>query len=266
MPSDTLRMEITDGVALLTLNRPESLNAFNRELFAALLEAFHQVRDDEDIRVAVIIGSGRGFSAGADLKERASTGAGVGGLAGGPPKAMFRTAPDVSPYTVDTGKPVIAAVHGYALGGGTELALACDLRIAGESARFGLPEITRGFFPGGAGPVRVPRMVPMAVAMDMLLTGEPIDAQAALRWGLVSRVVPDDQLLDTAMAMGRRIAGFGPLAVRAARELARRQEGLPLDDAIRLASSLRWIIGQTEDAAEGPRAFAEKREPHYRGE
>ena len=157
-------------------------------------------------------------------------------------------------------------MHGYALGGGTELALACDLRIAAESARFGLPEITRGFFPGGAGPVRVPRMVPMAVAMDLLLTGEPIDAQAALRWGLVSRVVPDDQLLDTAMAMARRIAGFGPLAVRAARELARRQEGMPLDDAIRLSASLRWIIGQTEDAAEGPRAFAEKREPHYRGE
>jgi enoyl-CoA hydratase/carnithine racemase len=266
MPSETLRVEITDGVALLTLNRPESLNALNRELFGALGEALQLVRDDEAVRVAVITGTGRAFCAGADMKERSATGAGAGGLGGGAPKEMFVTTPAPSPYTFDPGKPVIAAVNGIALGGGMEVALACDLRIAAESARLGLPEITRGFFPGGGGPVRLPRAIPRAVAMDMLLTGEPLDAAAALRWGLVSRVVPDEALLDTAMSMARRIASFGPLAVRAARELAHTQEGLPFAEAMRLATSLRWIIGQTADAAEGPAAFSEKREPQYRGE
>ena len=266
MPSETLRVEIADGVALLTLNRPESMNAMNRDLFGALGEALQQVRDDEAIHVAVITGSGRACCAGVDMKERASTGAGAGGLGSGTPKEMFVTSPSMNPYTFDPGKLVIAAVNGFALGEGMEIALACDIRIAAESARFGLPEITRGFFPGGGGPVRLPRAIPRAVAMDMLLTGEPLDAAAALRWGLVSRVVPDDVLLDTAMSMARRIAGFGPLAVRAARELAHTQEGMPFAEAMRLATSLRWIIGQTADASEGPAAFAEKREPHYRGE
>ena len=266
MPSDTLRVEIADGVALLTLKRPESLNALNRELFGALGEALQQVRDDEAIRVAVITGTGRAFCAGADMKERSATGAGAGGLGGGSPKEMFVTAPEPSPYTFNPGKPLIAAINGLAFGGGMEVALACDIRIAAESARLGLPEITRGFFPGGGGPVRLPRAIPRAVAMDMLLTGEPLDAAAALRWGLVSRVVPDADLPEAAMTMARRIASFGPLAVRAARELAHSQEGLPFSEAMRLATSLRWIIGQTSDAAEGPAAFAEKREPQYRGE
>ncbi len=264
--SETLLMDVADGVALITLNRPEAMNALNRELFGALAAALLRVRDDEAIHVAVITGSGRAFCAGADLKERAGTGIGAGGLGGGPPKDLFRPTPPLSPYTVDTGKPVIAAVNGFALGGGMEVALACDLRIAGASARFGLPEVTRGFFPGGGGPVRLPRAIPRAVAMDMLLTGEPLDAAAALRWGLVSRVVPDGDLLETAMTMARRIANFGPLAVRAVREIAHTQEGMSSAEAMRLATSLRWTIGQTADASEGPAAFAEKREPHYRGE
>lgn len=266
MTSETLQVEIADGVALLRLNRPDSLNALNRELFGALGEALLQVRDDEAIRVAVITGTGRAFCAGADMKERNATGAGAGGLGGGPPKDIFNTTPAVTPYTFDPGKPLIAAINGFAFGGGMEIALACDIRIAAESARLGLPEITRGFFPGGGAPIRLPRAIPRAVAMDMLLTGEPLDAAAALRWGLVSRVVPDADLLDTAMAMAARIASFGPLAVRGARELAHRQEGLPFPEAMRLANSLRWIIEQTADALEGPAAFAEKREPHYRGE
>src|SRR5439155_16125676 len=123
------------------------------------------------------------------------------------------------------------------LGGGLELALACDLRIAAEGARFGLPEITRGFFPGGGAPVRLMRSIPRAVAMDMLLTGEPIDAAAALRAGLVSRVVPAEELVPTALAMAHRIAGFAPLAVRAAREVAHTQEGMALAQALRFSGS-----------------------------
>ena len=266
MPSDTLRVEVTEGVALLTLNRPEVMNALNRELFGALTDALARVRDEDVIRVAVITGTGRAFSAGIDIKERATTGAGAGGLGGAGPHEFFAASPAPSAYTFDAGKPVIAAVNGFCLGGGMEIALACDLRIAAEGARFGQPDVTRGFFPGGGGAVRLPRAIPRAFAMDMLLTGEPIDAATALRWGLVSRVVPDDHLLPTAMAMARRIAGYGPVAVRALREVVRAQEDLPLAQALRFSSSLRWIVGQTADAEEGLRAFAERREPEFRGE
>ena len=266
MPSDTLRVEVTDGVALLTFNRPEVMNALNRELFAALTEALTRVRDDETIRVAVITGTGRAFSAGIDIKERATTGAGAGGLGGGGPRDFFAAAPPPSAYTFDAGKPVIAAINGFCLGGGMEIALACDLRIAAEGARFGQPDVTRGFFPGGGAAVRLPRMLPRAFAMDLLLTGEPIDAATALRWGLVSRVVADDQLLLVALGMARKIGGYAPVAVRALREVVRAQEDLPLAQALRFSSSLRWIVGQTADAEEGLRAFAERREPEFKNE
>ena len=265
MPSDTLRIDVSEGVALLTFNRPEVMNALNRELFGALTEALTQVRDDDAIRVAVLTGTGRAFSAGIDIKERAETGAGAGGLGGGGVHEFFPAAPGASPYTFDPGKPVIAAVNGFCLGGGMEIALACDLRIAGESARFGQPDVTRGFFPGGGAAVRLPRVIPRAFAMDMLLTGEPIDAATALRWGLVSRVVADDELLPSAMGLARKMAGYGPVAMRALREVVRAQEDLPLAQALRFSSSLRWIVGKTDDAEEGLRAFAERRDPEFTG-
>ena len=266
MPSDTLQVEVTDGVAVLTMNRPESMNALNRELAAALIEAFERVRDDDAIRVAVLTGNGRAFCAGVDLKESATTGGGSGGLGGSTPRDFYASPPAQMAYTVDTRKPMIAAVNGHCLGGGLELALACDMRIAAEGVRFGLPEITRGFFPGGGAAVRLPRVVPRALAMDMLITGEPIDAAVALRGGLVSRVVPADELQATALGMARRIAGFGPLAVRAVREVVQQTDSMPLAQALRFSASLRWIIGQTSDAAEGPRAFAEGRDPKFTGE
>ena len=266
MPSDSLQVEVDDGVALLTMNRPAVMNALNVELFGALTEALAQVRDDDAVRVAVLTGSGRAFSAGIDIKERAETGIGAGGLGGGGAHEFFPAAPAASAYFFDAGKPVIAAINGFCLGGGMELALACDLRIAAEGARFGQPDVTRGFFPGGGAAVRLPRAIPRALAMDMLLTGEPIDAATALRWGLVSRVVPDDELVTTALGLARKIAGYGPVAVRALREVVRAQEDLPLPQALRFSSSLRWIVGQTADANEGLRAFSEKREPEFRGE
>jgi len=262
MPSETVRFEVTDGVALITLNRPEALNALNRELSGALIEALQTVRHDDAIRVGVLTGEGRAFSAGADLKERA---AGGGGPGGNTPASFFATDAGEAFSTFDTRKPMVAAIGGHCLAGGLELALTCDVRIAAEDARFGLPEITRGFFPGAGGPQRLPRLIPQAAAMEMILTGDPIDAAAALRVGLVSRVVPRDQLLPAAMQTARRIAGHAPLAVRAVRELAHASDDMTLAQAMRFGGSLRWIIGQTEDASEGPRAFAEKREARYQG-
>jgi E-phenylitaconyl-CoA hydratase len=263
MPSETLQFEVEDGVALLRLNRPEAMNALNAELSAAIAEALSTIRRDEAIRIGVITGTGRAFSAGVDLKERAATGG--GGPGGTTPAEFFATDTPEAYATFDVRKPMLAAINGYCLAGGLELALTCDLRIAAESARFGLPEIARGFFPGGGGPQRLSRQIPQAVAMEMLLTGDQIDAQTALRYGLVSRVVPDDQLMDTAMQLARRIASHAPLAVRALREVARASQDMTLPQAMRFGGSLRWIIGQTADALEGPRAFAEKREARYEG-
>jgi len=259
--SGTLLFELTDQVAVITLNRPEVRNAMNRELSGALVEALRRVREEDDIRAAVITGAGRTFSAGADLKERAQIGRAAdasaasvieaGGAAG-----FARTAVE---------KPLIAAVDGYCLAAGFELALICDIRICTPDARFGLPEITRGFFPGGGGPQRLIRAVPQAVAMEMILTGDPIDAATALRAGLVSRVVPEPELLPTALQIARRIANHAPLAVKAVKEVAQAALDETLEQSLRFGSALRWIIGQTEDAREGPRAFAEKRAPQYQG-
>ncbi|MPZ99992.1 MAG: hypothetical protein GEU80_11800 [Dehalococcoidia bacterium] len=265
MASETLRFEATDGVAVITLNRPEALNAINRELSGALMEALHTVRDDDAIRVGLLTGEGRAFSAGFDLKERAASGNAGGGSGGGAPADFFPAHPSEPFTTFDMRKPLIAAIGGHCLAGGLELALTCDMRIAGDDARFGVPEIVRGFFPGGGAPVRLMRMIPQAQAMEMLLTGDPIDAETALRAGLVSRVVPRDQMMETAMQLATRIARHAPLAVRAVKELAYASEDMTLPQAMRFGSSLRWIIGQTADASEGPRAFAEKREPRFEG-
>jgi enoyl-CoA hydratase/carnithine racemase len=224
------------------------------------MASLHRVRDDDSVRVAVLTGTGRAFCAGADLKERAR---GESDRSGGPETVLLGL-PE-SFFTFDAQKPVIAAINGLALGGGLELALACDIRIASSAATFGTPEITRGFFPGGGAPLRLPRLIPRSMAMEMLLTGEPIDAPTALQWGLVSRVVEPDEVLPTAMRMAERIAGFAPLAVRANRELAYATEDMTMQQALRLSSLSRWVVGQTEDAAEGPRAFVEKRDPEYHG-
>jgi E-phenylitaconyl-CoA hydratase len=253
--------DLTDKVAVITLNRPAVRNALNRELGQALMETLQRVRTDEDIRVAVLTGAGRTFCAGADLKERAQSGraadAAVASVIEASRAASFARLP--------MEKPLIAAIDGYCLAAGFELALTCDLRICTPEARFGLPEITRGFFPGGGGPQRLMRAIPQAVAMEMILTGDPIDAATALRVGLVSRVVPEDELLPTARQIAQRIAGHAPLAVKAVKEVAQTALDETLEQSLRFGSTLRWIIGQTEDAREGPRAFAERREPRYQG-
>jgi enoyl-CoA hydratase/carnithine racemase len=258
MSDEVLLFETSGAVATITLNRPDQLNALNSELTGAYTEAIREARDDSTIRVVIVTGAGRAFCAGADLKERARTDAAVGGN-------FFATPRSDTLYSLAIDKPLIAAVHGYCLAGGLELALTCDLRIAVEGTRFGMPEIRRGFFPGGGGPQRLPRLIPQARALEMLLTGDQYDAAQMLEWGLVNRVVPREQLLPEARALAEQIAGHAPLAVRAMKELVHTSVDMPLPQALRYGAGLRWIIGQTEDAKEGPRAFAEKREPEYRG-
>ena len=259
-PSAVL-FDVVDGVATITLNRPEQMNTINGDLSAGLMAALKEVRARDDIRVAVLTGNGRAFCAGADLRSRAGGPAAASGVAG-----LFRTDDAVGFHEYDLRKPMIGAINGFCLGGGFEIALSCDLLIASEAAQFGLPEITLGFFPLAGAPVRLPRSVPRAVANDMLFTGERINAAKAYEYGIVSRVVPPEQLLETAHGMAAKIAGYAPLAVRAMLELVKRQGNMPEGEAMRLASSMRWAIGQTEDAKEGPRAFAEKRPAVFKGE
>jgi enoyl-CoA hydratase/carnithine racemase len=253
--------DVTDGIATITLNRPDQMNSINAELSAALMESLKQVRARDDIRVAVITGNGRAFCAGADLRSRADGPAAASGVA-----SLFRTDESVGFHEFDARKPIIGAVNGYCLGGGFEIALSCDLLIASEAASFGLPEITLGFFPLAGAPVKLPRGVSRVVANDLLFTGERIDARKAYEYGIVSRLVTPDELMPTAQTMAAKIASYAPLAVRSMLELVRRQGNLPEPEAMRLASTMRWAIGQTADAREGPRAFAEKRTPVFKGE
>ncbi len=260
-PERPVLFEVDRGVATVTLNRPDAMNAINADLSAGLMDALQQVRSREDVRVAILTGAGRAFCAGADLRGRPGGPAAASGVA-----SLFPTEDRVGFSQFDTKKPVIVAVNGYCLGGGFEMALAGDIIIASEAAQFGLPEITLGFFPLAGAPVTLPRTIPRVLANDMLFTGERIDAQTARAFGIVSRVVPAEDLMSTARAIADKIAGYAPLAVRAMHELVRRQGNMPRPEAERLAATMRWAIGLTEDAKEGPRAFAEKRAPVFRGE
>jgi len=249
-----------DGIAFITLNRPEKLNAMHEEMWAELIRAWDRFSSDANLRVAVVSGAGdRAFSAGMDLKERAET---------GDPRA--RDFWD-SARAQDLGrretiwKPMIAAVQGFCLAGGFEIALACDIRICSEDAVFGLPEIKRGFFPGTSGTVRLPRIVPLGLALEMLYTGEPISAAEAFRCGLVNRVVPRGELMTSAEELARSIADGPPLAIQAVKEVVLRGLDLSLADAIRFEAGFRAVVGHTEDAGEGPRAFSEKRKPVFKG-
>lgn len=259
--TDAVLFDVSEGVATITLNRPDQMNSINGDLSAGLMDSLKQVRSRDDIRVAVLTGSGRAFCAGADLRSRADGPAASSGVAG-----LFRTDDSVGFHEFDPKKPIIGAVNGYCLGGGFEIALACDILIASDAAQFGLPEITLGFFPLAGAPVKLPRSIPRVLANDMLFTGERISAATAKEYGIISRVVPAEELLPLAQSMAAKIASYAPLAVRSMHELLRRQGNLPEPDAQRLASTMRWAIGQTADSKEGPRAFAEKRQPVYKGE
>jgi E-phenylitaconyl-CoA hydratase len=244
---------------VLTLNRPEAMNAINQEVRAELRESFLKFRDDEDARTLVITGAGdKAFSAGADLKEMSALQQRHRvDAAGSTTAAVLRN--------IEMWKPIIAAINGYCLAGGLELALACDIRIASEDAAFALTEVTRGIIPGNGGTQILPRVVPPGIALEMMFTGQHIDAKEAYRVGLVNRVVPKAELMTSTMALAERINESAPIAVRLVKEAALKGFDLPLMDGLRMESLFSIFVHTTEDAREGPLAFAEKRRAVYKG-
>jgi crotonobetainyl-CoA hydratase len=259
-PGPAALFERRGRVALITLNRPRAMNAVNAALSTVVGGALAEFAADPRLRVGVITGAGQAFCAGADLKELAA-GRGVHD-----PDHPERGFAGVVRHFVD--KPLIAAVNGFALGGGTEILLACDLAVMSIDARLGLPEVKRGLVAAAGGLLRLHRQIPPKVAAEAVFTGEPIDAQEALRWGLVNQVVPTEKVLDSALALAERIAGNAPLAVRASKRIMARsaETGSDWDDAA-------WAMTEQEfgavraslDAREGATAFAEKRAPQWKG-
>ncbi|WP_029039969.1 enoyl-CoA hydratase/isomerase family protein [Cucumibacter marinus] len=256
----TTALDIADGIATVTLNRPEALNAIDPETQSELAAIWARIDSDPAIRVGIVTGAGnKAFSTGADLKKTRQADAPFAA-------SIFGDEPDFNPVDgMDIAKPMIAAINGYALGGGLEMALACDIRIASENARFGLPEVTVGTIPGAGGTQRFARIVGQSNAMRMLLTGDIIEADEALRIGLVSAVVAPGQLIGAARDIATRIAANAPLAVRAVKRLALAGADMSLDAGL-MAERQAWgLIRDTEDRAEGRAAFAEKRSPEFKG-
>jgi crotonobetainyl-CoA hydratase len=258
---EAVLVEQRDHVLIVTLNRPAARNAVNRAVWLGVGEALELAERDPAIRVVIITGAGeQSFSAGADLKAIAR---GEAILPDDPVKAAWGFAGLV---THPIGKPLIAAVNGTALGGGTEIALACDLVLAAETAVFGLPEVKRGLIAGAGGAFRLARQLPPKIAMEMLLTGEPIDAPRALALGLVNAVVPYAGLMDAALALAARISVNAPLSVQASKRIALGIVAGRIPSEIeswRLSQSETRAVMRSADAREGPRAFAEKRVPAW---
>jgi enoyl-CoA hydratase len=243
-------------VALVRLNRPKQLNALNGPFMDELCGAMEALDRDDAIRVLVVTGNERAFAAGADIGE----------MAGASPIDMLRTNRIAQWDRVRRiSKPVIAAVAGWCLGGGCELAMALDLIVAAESARFGQPEINIGVIPGAGGTQRLTRAVGKSTAMQMILTGEPIDAREAHRLGLVARVVPDELLVEDALALAAKIATKSPLALRMAKEAVNAAFEMSLTDALAHERRLFYLLFASDDQKEGMAAFLEKREPHFTG-
>ncbi len=250
--------ERRDAVAIITINRPERMNSIDAATSQEMLAAWQEFRDDPALRVAVLAGFGeKSFSTGMDLvatAEGESQFTGQGAPFGGFTRRLALY------------KPVIAAINGFCRAGGMELALASDIRICTPEARFGLPEVRWAIIPGAGGTQRMPRAIPHAWANYIILTGEHIDAETALRIGLVSHIYPREELMDRALAIAATICERGPLAVRAAKEAILRGQDMPLEHGLAFEELLEMRLLATEDAAEGPRAFAEKRKPEYRGQ
>ncbi|ALM86066.1 enoyl-CoA hydratase/isomerase family protein [Bordetella sp. N] len=255
----SIDFDFAEGVATIRINRPERRNALDAEHYAWLSEAWCRVRDDPKIRVAVITGAGdKSFCAGADLKSFVNARPSLAEL------ALTQANPLLN-RGLEVWKPVVAAVNGFCLGGGMTLLLATDLRVCSEHASFGLTEVKRGVFPANGGTQRVAQQLPHAIAMEMLLIGDAMDAARAERWGLVNRVVPHAQLLDAAMDYASRLAANAPLAVQAAKELAARSRDADLATGLRMEQLFLRILQESEDVVEGTQAFAEKRTPSFQG-
>ncbi|HKV53539.1 MAG TPA: enoyl-CoA hydratase-related protein [Candidatus Binataceae bacterium] len=242
------------SVAYVTINRPEQLNACDFETYGRLAEIWREFRDDAGLRVAILTGTGeRAFCAGSDIKANYVERPGE--------------EPHNAPFSVmfDLYKPVIAAINGHANGGGLEQALACDIRVAAEHAQFGLGEVRLGWLPGGGGTQRLPRLIPLGRALEMLYTGNRIGAEEALRLGLVDHVVPMSRLIPKCEEIAAEICKSAPLGVQRIKQAALRGLDLPLADGLKLERELYDWLQKTEDAREGAHAFAEKRSPQWKG-
>ena len=252
--SDVVVTEVNEGVMTITLNRPEAKNAVNLAMAEGIAAAIDELDSNDDIRVAILTGSNNTFCSGMDLKAFVSgevpfiPGRGFGGLTEAPPA-----------------KPLIAAIEGYALAGGCELAMVCDLVVAAETARFGVPEVKRGLAAAAGGLMRFPRQLPYRVAMELALTGDFMAADRARDLGFINQTVPEGQALEAAHALAAKIAGNGPLAVKLSKQVVREQQDWATGEMFAKQQEILQPVFSSEDAIEGATAFAEKRAPNWKG-
>lgn len=258
MPYQHLTLSAQDRIATLTVNRPDKLNALNAATIGELGAAIDELQARDDVAAVILTGAGRAFIAGADISELS----GQSALQG---QRLARRGQEIFRRFETSTKPTIAAVNGFALGGGCELAMSCHIRIASEAAKFGQPEVKLGLVPGYGGTQRLPRLIGRGRALQLLLTGEMIDAQEAYRIGLVNRVVPADQLIASATAMIQQMLMNAPLGIAACLDLVDRGLEMPLDDALALEATRFGVLISTSDTVEGTRAFLEKRTPRFTG-
>lgn len=263
MPDTPAVLVTKEGhVVVVTINRPEARNAMDLEVLARLADAWDLIDGDGEVRVAILTGAGGHFSAGADLKKMHNP-------ADDEWKARFTADKELQWKSFlrnyQLRKPLIAAVEGTCIAGGAEILQATDIRVAGESAKFGISEARWGLFPMGGSTVRLRRQIPYTVAMDLLLTGRHITAAQALSYGLIGRVVPDGKALAEARAIAGTIAENGPFAVQMIKRSVQATEGLPETEALKIELEYGWKVFNSEDAKEGPRAFAEKRPANFKG-
>lgn len=258
-PLRNVKVEISDSIAVVTIHRPEALNALNRHTLEELETVLSELRDTPEASALILTGSGeKAFVAGADIKE-------MEGMTPLQALQMARRGQRIFSRVERFPKPVVAAVNGFCLGGGCELALACHLRIATENAKFGQPEVKLGLIPGYGGTQRLPRLVGRAVALEMVLSGEMIDAQRALETGLVNRVVPAEDLLTASRELCEKMLSNAPVALRLGLEAVVRGSEMPLEDACAFEASLFGVACSTDDMREGITAFVKKRRPEFKG-
>ncbi len=259
MAYENLLIERDAAVLIVTINRPAKMNALNAQTLAELGRVLDEVQGDDAVRVLIVTGAGeKAFVAGADIEEL-STQTPVSG------REHARRGQALFDRLERLGKPVIAAVNGFALGGGCELAMACTLRLAADTAKFGQPEINLGLIPGYAGTQRLPRLVGRGRALELLLTGNPVSAEEAFRIGLVNRVVPAAQLMDEARALAKALAGKAPVAARYIMDAVAGGLDMSFADAETYEATLFGLVATTDDMREGTRAFLEKRKPSFTG-
>jgi len=259
MTYSTLLVSTKDRIAVVTINRPDKLNALNAQCKSELKDLFTSLKSNQEVDIVIVTGSGeKAFVAGTDIAELTALNAQSG-------KEFAEGGQSVFDLIQHLGKPVIAAVNGFALGGGLELALACHIRIASENAKFGQPEVNLGIIPGYGGTQRLPRIVGVSKATEMTLTGNPITAQEALRIGLVTAVVPQSELLPTAESIAKTILGKGQLAIRMSLKAINISMEMPLSEGLKVEAALFGECCSTEDFKEGTKAFLEKRKPEFKG-